>query len=133
MAITSINPATGETLKSVHCVTRFWRVEERLKQARKTPLTNIGASRFRAEPSCSRQSLLICWNRKEDQLARLMTAEMGKLLRGAVGRDREMRAQLPGSIRGEMRSDFLEDEVSMQMQAVLAASFVTSRSARFSP
>jgi succinate-semialdehyde dehydrogenase/glutarate-semialdehyde dehydrogenase len=82
MAIASVNPATGETLKTFEPLTES-QVEEKLENAsqafrsyRETPLADRERWLLRAAD--------ILETEKQD-LARLMTTEMGKPIKGAVG------------------------------------------------
>src|SRR3954454_10301293 len=105
MSITSINPTTGETLKKFAAHSGA-QMEERLKRAQ------TALEKHRREPFPRRAQLLVAvaslLEQEKDQLARLMSAEMGKLLRGAV-------EEIEKCARGcrfyaENAERFLEDE-----------------------
>jgi succinate-semialdehyde dehydrogenase/glutarate-semialdehyde dehydrogenase len=82
MPIASVNPATGETFKTFEALTQA-QIEEKLQRARDT----FGVYRrttFDARESMMLRAAEILESEKDD-LARLMTTEMGKPIKGAVG------------------------------------------------
>ncbi|MEY2540031.1 MAG: succinate-semialdehyde dehydrogenase / glutarate-semialdehyde dehydrogenase [Verrucomicrobiota bacterium] len=116
MAITSINPATGETLKEFSAMDdaeiehRLQRAERAFAQHRRNPLP------MRAELMMAVASLL---DREKTNLARIITLEMGKLLQGAIDEiDKCVRAC---RFYAENAERFLEDETA---QTNAARSFV---------
>ncbi|MEY2485571.1 MAG: succinate-semialdehyde dehydrogenase / glutarate-semialdehyde dehydrogenase [Verrucomicrobiota bacterium] len=116
MAITSINPATGETLKEFSAMDdaeiehRLQRAERAFAQHRRNPLP------MRAELMMAVASLL---DREKTNLARIITLEMGKLLQGAIDEiDKCVRAC---RFYAENAERFLEDEMA---QTNAARSFV---------
>lgn len=81
MAITSINPANGKTLKEFSAFDDN-EIEKRLKRAEQT------FARNRREPFTKRAQLMMTvaslLDQEKEKLARTITLEMGKLLRAAV-------------------------------------------------
>ena len=81
MAITSINPATGEKLKEFAAISES-EIEKRLKKAQSA------FARYRRQPLAKRAQWLAAaatlLENEKGKLARIMTDEMGKLLRAAV-------------------------------------------------
>jgi succinate-semialdehyde dehydrogenase/glutarate-semialdehyde dehydrogenase len=81
MAIASINPATGERLKTFEPL-RDEQIEAKLRQAEETFV------RYRRVPFVERGSWMTraaeILERDKEQLGRLMTAEMGKSLKAAI-------------------------------------------------
>src|SRR5438445_13430871 len=116
MAITSINPATGEQLKDFSAFDND-EVEKRLKLAER------GFARHRREPFFKRAQFLLAaaslLEREKTQLAHVITSEMGKLLSAAV-------EEVEKCVRGcryfaENAERFLEDET---VQTKAARSYV---------
>jgi succinate-semialdehyde dehydrogenase/glutarate-semialdehyde dehydrogenase len=112
MAIVSINPATGETLRefTVHTDTqieqRLQRAERAFDQHRRQPIP------VRAGLMTAAASLL---EREKNDLARIITLEMGKLFRAAL-------EEVEKCIRGcrfyaENAERFLEDEAAQTAAA----------------
>lgn len=105
MAIASINPATGEKLKefSAHDSTE---IDKRLKCAERA------FEHHRREPFAKRAELMMAvaslLEREKDKFARLITLEMGKLLRGA--RDEIEKCTRGCRFYAENAERFLEDE-----------------------
>jgi succinate-semialdehyde dehydrogenase/glutarate-semialdehyde dehydrogenase len=107
MAIASINPTTGETLKEFAAFDDA-EIEERLKRAEKA------FAHHRREPFAKRAQLMMAaaslLEQEKDRLARTMTLEMGKLFRAA-------QEEIAKCIRGcrfyaENGERFLEDEAA---------------------
>ncbi len=116
MAITSINPATGEKLKdfAVHNETD---IENRLTRAERAFQGHRHQSfAERAQLMKAAGSLL---NAEKDKLARIITLEMGKILRASI--EEVEKCARACQFYGENAERFLEDETA-QTQA--ARSFV---------
>ena len=105
MAITSTNPATGEKLKDFQAFTDD-QIEKCLNRAERV------FSHHRREPFAKRAQLMMAaaslLEQEKDQLARIITLEMGKLFRAAV-------EEVEKCVRGcrfyaENGERFLEDE-----------------------
>ena len=105
MAITSINPATGEKLKDFQAFTDD-QIEKCLSRAERV------FSHHRREPFAKRAQLMMAaaslLEQEKDELARTITLEMGKLFRAAV-------EEVEKCVRGcrfyaENGERFLEDE-----------------------
>lgn len=116
MAIASINPATGEKLEefAAHDSTE---IEKRLQRAEKA------FAHHRREPFVKRAQLLVAaaslLEQEKEKFARIITLEMGKLLRAAV--EEVERCARCCRFYAENAERFLEDEAA-QTQA--ARSFV---------
>jgi succinate-semialdehyde dehydrogenase/glutarate-semialdehyde dehydrogenase len=116
MAIASVNPATGEKLKQFtpHDSAE---IEIRLQKAVQA------FSRHRAEPIAKRAQSLVAaaalLEQEKSDLARVITTEMGKLLRGSV--DEIEKCARCCRFYAENAERFLEDEVA---QTDAARSFV---------
>ena len=82
MAIASINPATGETLKTFAALDRS-QIEERLQQAAETFKTYRLSSFTRRSQMMMRAAEIL--EREKQELGTLMTLEMGKPLKAAIG------------------------------------------------
>src|SRR4026207_698856 len=81
MAIETINPATGETLKKLESHTKA-QIDEKLDKA----VEAYGSHRltsFESRAECMRRAGEILVERKEE-LGRLMTIEMGKPIKAAI-------------------------------------------------
>jgi succinate-semialdehyde dehydrogenase/glutarate-semialdehyde dehydrogenase len=116
MAIASINPATGEKLKEFPAFNDS-EIEKRLKLA-------AGAfARHRRQPMAKRAELLMALasllEQENEKLARIITLEMGKLLRAAM--EEVLRCARACRFYAQNAERFLEDEPA-QTQA--ARSFV---------
>jgi succinate-semialdehyde dehydrogenase/glutarate-semialdehyde dehydrogenase len=107
MAIASINPATGEKLKEFTPL-KDVDIENALRRA------TASFEKHRAEPFTKRAQLMIAvatlLEREKNELARIITLEMGKLLRDSV-------AEIEKCARGcryyaDNAERFLEDEVA---------------------
>jgi succinate-semialdehyde dehydrogenase/glutarate-semialdehyde dehydrogenase len=116
MAIASINPATGEKLKEFAPLDDK-EIEKRLQRAEKA------FAHHRREPFAKRAQLMLAaaslLEQEKEKFARLMTLEMGKLLRDSI-------AEIEKCARGcqyyaENAERFLEDESA---QTSAARSFV---------
>jgi succinate-semialdehyde dehydrogenase / glutarate-semialdehyde dehydrogenase len=116
MAIASINPATGEKLKEFAPLDDK-EIEKRLQRAEKA------FAHHRREPFAKRAQLMLAaaslLEQEKEKFARLMTLEMGKLLRDSI-------AEIEKCARGcqyyaENAERFLEDEPA---QTSAARSFV---------
>jgi len=105
MAIASVNPATGETLKTFSAATQS-QIEESLSRA-DAAFKRHRHTRFvrRAQLMMSVATLL---DRDKIRLARTMTLEMGKLLRGAIAEVEK--CILACRFYAENSERFLEDE-----------------------
>jgi succinate-semialdehyde dehydrogenase/glutarate-semialdehyde dehydrogenase len=105
MAIVSINPATGETLKEFPAFSDG-EIEQRLKRA------DQGFARHRREPFSKRAELLLAigslLDQEKDKLAGVITVEMGKLFRAAV--DEVEKCARGCRFYAENGERFLEDE-----------------------
>jgi len=81
MPITSINPATGEKLKDFSAFNDA-EIEKRLSRAERAFL------RYRRQPFAKRAQLMMTvaplLHAEKDELARIITLEMGKLFRAAT-------------------------------------------------
>ncbi|MGI8838330.1 MAG: NAD-dependent succinate-semialdehyde dehydrogenase [Pyrinomonadaceae bacterium] len=82
MPIASINPATGETLKTFESLTKA-QVDEKLQRASDTFRVYRHTS-FAQRTAMMNRAAEILESEKQD-LAQLMTTEMGKPIKGAVG------------------------------------------------
>ena len=82
MSITSVNPATGETLKTFEALSET-QIDEKLQLAASTFRS------YRHTPLAERESMLLraaeILETEKNDFARLMTTEMGKPIKGAVG------------------------------------------------
>jgi len=105
MAITSINPATGEKLKEFSAFDEN-EIEKRLKRAERA------FAHHRREPFAKRAQLLMAagslLEQEKEELARTITLEMGKLLRAAM--DEIMKCARVCRFYAENAERFLEDE-----------------------
>ena len=116
MAIASINPATGEKLKEFPAFSDA-EIEKRLKRAEQA------FAHHRREPFAKRAQLMVAaaalLEQEKEKWARIMTLEMGKLLRAAI----EEVAKCARACRfyAENAERFLEDEPA---QTSAARSFV---------
>ena len=116
MPITSINPATGETLGDFQAHDDA-EIERRLERAEKSFQQHRGRPfQDRARLMMATASLLA---REKDKFARIITLEMGKILRAAV--DEVEKCERACRFYAENAERFLEDE-PVQTQA--ARSFV---------
>ena len=116
MAIASINPATGEKLKEFPAFSDD-EIEKRLKRAEQA------FAHHRREPFAKRAQLMVAaaplLEQEKEKWARIMTLEMGKLLRAAIEEvDKCARAC---RFYAENAERFLEDEPA---QTSAARSFV---------
>ena len=82
MPIASINPATGETLKTFESLTET-QIDEKLQRAAETFATYRLISLAEREAWMLRAAEIL--ESEKDDFARLMTIEMGKPIKGAVG------------------------------------------------
>src|SRR2546429_9323910 len=107
MAITSINPATGEKLKDFTPVDDV-EIEKRLKRA------EHAFQQHRRESFLKRAQLLVSvatlLDREKKELARTMTLEMGKLFRASV--EEIEKCERGCRYYAENAERFLEDEVA---------------------
>jgi len=82
MPIASINPATGETLKTFESLTKA-QIEEKLQRAHDT------FSVYRESSFTERTTMMLraaeILDQDKSELARIMTLEMGKPIKGAIG------------------------------------------------
>ena len=105
MAIMSINPATGETLKEFPAFSDG-EVEQRLKRA------DRGFAQHRREPFSKRAELLLAMasllDQEKEKLAGVITLEMGKLFSAAV--DEVEKCARGCRFYAENGERFLEDE-----------------------
>ena len=105
MAITSINPATGEKLKEFSAFDEN-EIERRLKRAERA------FAHHRREPFAKRAQLLMAagslLEQEKEEFARTITLEMGKLLRAAM--DEIMKCARVCRFYAENAERFLEDE-----------------------
>ena len=105
MAITSINPATGEKLKEFSAFDDN-EIEKRLKRAERA------FAHHRREPFAKRAQLLMAagslLEQEKEEFARTITLEMGKLLRAAM--DEIMKCARVCRFYAENAERFLEDE-----------------------
>src|SRR5438876_8143692 len=105
MAITSINPATGEKLKEFSAFDEN-EIEKRLKRAERA------FAHHRREPFAKRAQLLMAagslLEQEREKFARTITLEMGKLLRAAM--DEIMKCARVCRFYAENAERFLEDE-----------------------
>jgi succinate-semialdehyde dehydrogenase / glutarate-semialdehyde dehydrogenase len=105
MAITSINPATGEKLKDFSAFDQA-EIGKRLERAGKA------FAHHRREPFAKRAQLMMAvaslLEREKDEFARLITLEMGKLLRAAC--DEVEKCARACRFYAENAEHFLEDE-----------------------
>jgi succinate-semialdehyde dehydrogenase/glutarate-semialdehyde dehydrogenase len=112
MAITSINPATGEKLKDFSAFNEG-EIEKRLKRAENA------FAHHRREPFAKRAQLLMAagslLEQEKDELARTITLEMGKLFRPAV--DEIMKCARVCRFYAENGERFLEDEAAQTRAA----------------
>ncbi len=116
MAIASLNPATGEKLKEFPAFNED-EIEKRLERA------DEAFGRRRREPFAKRAQLMLAaaslLEQEKEKLARIMTMEMGKLLRGAM--DEIEKCTRCCRFYAENAERFLEDEPA---QTDAARSFV---------
>ncbi len=107
MAITSINPATGEKLKEFSAFDDN-EIEKRLKRA------DRAFAHHRREPFAKRAQLLMAaaslLEQEKEELARTITLEMGKLFRDAV--DEIMKCARVCRFYAENAERFLGDEAA---------------------
>ena len=105
MAITSINPATGEKLKEFSAFDEN-EIEKRLKRAERA------FAHHRREPFAKRAQLLMAagslLEQEKEEFAQTITLEMGKLLRAAL--DEIMKCARVCRFYAENAERFLEDE-----------------------
>ncbi len=105
MAIVSINPATGETLKEFPAFSDG-EIEQRLKRA------DRAFARHRREPFSKRAELLLAvaslLDQEKEKLAGVITLEMGKLFRAAL--DEVEKCARGCRFYAENGERFLEDE-----------------------
>lgn len=117
MAIASINPATGEKLKDFAAFNDK-EIEKRLARAEQA------FAHHRREPFAKRAQLMVAvaslLEQEKEQLARVITLEMGKLLRGAM--DEVEKCARGCRFYAENAERFLEDEPA---QTSAARSYVT--------
>jgi succinate-semialdehyde dehydrogenase/glutarate-semialdehyde dehydrogenase len=106
MAIATINPATGEVIKTFEPLTTF-QIEQKLQLAaaafrsyRSTPFTERGSKLVRAAEILEQE---------KDECARLMTLEMGKTLKSAVAE--ALKCATGCRFYAENAARFLADEV----------------------
>jgi len=82
MSIASVNPATGETLKTFEALNET-QIDEKLQ------LAALTFRSYRHTPIAERESMLLraaeILETEKNDFARLMTTEMGKPIKGAVG------------------------------------------------
>jgi succinate-semialdehyde dehydrogenase/glutarate-semialdehyde dehydrogenase len=82
MSIASVNPATGETLKTFEAISET-QINEKLQ------LAALTFRSYRHTPFAERESMLLraaeILETEKNDFARLMTTEMGKPIKGAVG------------------------------------------------
>ena len=106
MAIATINPATGELLKTFDALTDQ-QIEEKIHLANET------FSKFRALPFAERGRMMLkaadLLEAEKHELAKLMTLEMGKTLRSAV--DEAVKCAWACRYYAENAEKFLADEV----------------------
>jgi succinate-semialdehyde dehydrogenase/glutarate-semialdehyde dehydrogenase len=116
MAITSINPTTGETLKKFSAFSDD-EIEQRLRRAERA------FARHRREPFVKRAEFLLATasllEQEKQKLARTITLEMGKLLRAAM--EEVEKCARACRFYAENAERFLEDEPA---QTDAARSFV---------
>jgi succinate-semialdehyde dehydrogenase/glutarate-semialdehyde dehydrogenase len=107
MALASINPTTGETLKEFPAFNDN-EIEKRLKRAERA------FARYRRHPLADRGQLLMAvaslLEQDKDSLARMMTLEMGKLVRAAE--DEIAKCARVCRFYAENGERFLEDEAA---------------------
>ncbi|HWN23610.1 MAG TPA: aldehyde dehydrogenase family protein, partial [Candidatus Sulfotelmatobacter sp.] len=107
MAIASINPATGETLKEFPAFNDR-EIEKRLKRAERA------FTHHRRRPFAKRGQLMMAaaslLEQEKDKLARTMTLEMGKLFRAAL--DEIGKCVRACRFYAENAERFLEDEAA---------------------
>jgi succinate-semialdehyde dehydrogenase/glutarate-semialdehyde dehydrogenase len=107
MALSSINPATGETLKEFPAFNDN-EIEKRLKRAERA------FAQYRRHPFANRGQLLMAvaslLEQDKDSLARTMTMEMGKLFRAA--KDEIAKCARACRFYAENGERFLEDEAA---------------------
>ena len=107
MAIASINPATGETLKEFPAFNDD-EIEQRLKRAERA------FTHHRRRPFAKREQLMMAaaslLEQEKDKLARTMTLEMGKLFRAAL--DEIAKCVRACRFYAENAERFLEDEAA---------------------
>jgi succinate-semialdehyde dehydrogenase/glutarate-semialdehyde dehydrogenase len=106
MAIATINPATGQTLKTFDALTDA-QVDQKIQKATETFKT------FRKLPFAERARMMNraaeLLEKEKDELAHLMTLEMGKTLRSAV--DEAVKCAWVCRYYAENAEKFLADEV----------------------
>jgi succinate-semialdehyde dehydrogenase/glutarate-semialdehyde dehydrogenase len=106
MAIATINPATGQTIKTFDALTDA-QVDQKIQKATETFKT------FRMLPFAERARMMNraaeLLEKEKDELARLMTLEMGKTLRSAV--DEAVKCAWVCRYYAENAEKFLADEV----------------------
>ena len=116
MAIASINPATGEKLKEFPAFSDA-EIEKRLKRAEQA------FAHHRREPFAKRAQLMVAaaalLEQEKEKWARIMTLEMGKLLRAAI--EEVEKCARACRFYAENAERFLEDEPA---QTSAARSFV---------
>ena len=112
MALSSINPATGETLKEFPAFDDN-EIEKRLKRAERA------FAHYRRHPFAKRGQLLMAvaslLEQDKDSLARTMTLEMGKLFRAA--QDEIAKCASACRFYAENGERFLEDEAAQTSAA----------------
>ena len=97
--IATVNPASGETIRTFEALTES-ELDDRLQRAF-AAFQSYRHTSFRDRAhwmSCAAEIL----EREKDEFGRLMTLEMGKPLRAAVDGSAQVRAWLP-LLRGERR------------------------------
>ena len=107
MPITSINPATGEKLKDFSAFNDA-EIEKRLSRAERAFL------RYRRQPFAKRAQLMMTvaplLHAEKDELARIITLEMGKLFRAAT--EEVEKCARACRFYAENGERFLEDEAA---------------------
>src|SRR5205809_1599545 len=107
MPITSINPATGEKLKDFSAFNDA-EIEKRLSRAERAFL------RYRRQPFAKRAQLMVTvapvLHAEKDELARIVTLEMGKLFRAAT--EEVEKCARACRFYAENGERFLEDEAA---------------------
>ena len=82
MPIASVNPATGETIKTFESLSES-QIDEKLQRAADTFRSYRNTTFAEREPMMLRAAEIL--EQEKDEFARLMTVEMGKPIKGAVG------------------------------------------------
>lgn len=82
MAIASVNPTTGETIKTFESLSES-QIDEKLQRAADTFRSYRNTTFEEREPMMLRAAEIL--EQEKDEFARLMTVEMGKPIKGAVG------------------------------------------------